>query len=300
MKTRAQPPSPGAVACAFHCRLLLHQLLSLPLAFRSKITGKSEKGHFVRGSDPLASHRRWEQNFPPTALPFLLPAAKPSASPSEDGCWLPAALRQQEPCLPTGRGTELGWADTGDAQTSAQQGAGRRKTLQVSQVALPARRWVSRGSEAVSDVIHLPGKTNAPFLFPGLCCLPDSSLLNALHGNLGGWDPLEASLADAQAGVSTPARRAGSTPSLAGSQGDASRQPALALEPLPGSSLLPLSTQADQPQAHHAGAVALSSAWSEARRDQDLRLPSWHGWVISSQQQADRMSHCTLWPLCLL
>lgn len=43
---------------------------------------------------------------------------------------------------------------------------------------------------------------------------------DALHGNLGGWDPLEASLADAYSGISTPGRQAGSTPPLAAGRAD--------------------------------------------------------------------------------
>lgn len=48
--------------------------------------------------------------LPPTALPFFPPAAKLNAFPSKDGCCLPAAPHQEEPCLPTGRETGPGWA----------------------------------------------------------------------------------------------------------------------------------------------------------------------------------------------
>lgn len=55
-----------------------------------------------------------------------------------------------------------------------------------------------------------------------------------------------------------------------------------------------------QPQVHHTHDVALCPMRFRDRTDGDLKAPSWHGWMISFQQQADRMSHSTLQPLCLV
>lgn len=55
-----------------------------------------------------------------------------------------------------------------------------------------------------------------------------------------------------------------------------------------------------QPHVQHTHVVALCPMRFRARTDEDLKAPSWHGWIISFQQQADRLSHCTLQPLCLV
>lgn len=55
-----------------------------------------------------------------------------------------------------------------------------------------------------------------------------------------------------------------------------------------------------QPHVQHTHVVALCPMRFRARTDEDLKAPSWHGWILSFQQQADRLSHCTLQPLCLV
>lgn len=119
---------------------------------------------------------------------------------------------------------------------------------------------------------------------------------DALHGNLGGWDPLEASLADAYSGISHQPDKP--DPHL----------PWQAAEEMPAASLLSCWTlHGAQPPAlghqapvQHTHVVALCPMRFRARTDGDLKAPSWHGWMISFQQPAHRMSHCTLQPRAAL
>lgn len=94
---------------------------------------------------------------------------------------------------------------------------------------------------------------------------------DALHGNLGGWDPLEASLADAYSGISTPVRQAGSTPPLAGSRGDANSQPAFVLDPSRGPASCP---GAPSPSSSHlcCGSVSHEVQSQDRWRPQSTQL----------------------------
>ena len=135
---------------------------------------------------PLTSHGRWEQNFPSFAAynaPFFPPAVKSNASPSEDGCCLPAALCQEEPCLPTGR--ETGRAGQIEPNWGCSDEHTARSWEDKDTAGIPgrsARPLVGQAEEvrllAVRDVIHVLWKTNALSVFPRLYCLPDGSLLN--------------------------------------------------------------------------------------------------------------------------
>lgn len=121
---------------------------------------------------------------------------------------------------------------------------------------------------------------------------------DALHGNLGGWDPLEASLSRRcifrHLNTSQTSRihtSSGRWPRRCEQTACSRTGPFIGAQP---------PALEHQPQAHHTDAVALCPTRFRARRDGDLKAPRWHGWMISFQQQADRMSQCTLQPLCLV